>query len=417
MTQIELWNLGLETIKNLETDIGILASSKNEAYGCVFGRDSLIVSLLLLRANKKKDDVNFLPLVKKILLHLSELQGKNFNIESGEEPGKIIHEFRREGHEHLTKAKIDPWYLYPDGAMRNYDSVDSTPLYLMALYEYLEISQDKEFFNTIENSMQTALEWLKHSTQNKFISYSFSPDRKFGGLRAQSWMDSSESVFFEESHNTPLYPISPLEVQAYAWAALRMWGEYFKDTDIKASEDLLNLAKKLKKEFNSHYVLKRGKSFTLAFAIDGNGYRLSSVRSSMGHVLWAAYRGESVLEDVYVPHIIERLLKSDIFVSSAGVRTLSSRSSGFIPNSYHNGSIWPHDTAILAQGLLNLGYTEKAKDVRAALIKSYIYFGTPIELFAFKNKAREYESASGHRACRVQAWSAAGLLATLSAIE
>src|SRR4051812_3995214 len=102
MTPSVLWELGLRSIKELETEHGILASGKSEAYGCIFGRDSLITSLELLQAYKKSKNPYFLELVGKVLHNLAALQGTKINIESGEEPGKIIHEYRPTGHEHLT---------------------------------------------------------------------------------------------------------------------------------------------------------------------------------------------------------------------------------------------------------------------------------------------------------------------------
>jgi glycogen debranching enzyme len=124
---------------------------------------------------------------------------------------------------------------------------------------------------------------------------------------------------------------------------------------------------------------------------------------------------ESILNREYIPAAAERLLSKDLFVRRAGIRTLSSLSSHFSPISYHNGSIWPHDTAIIAEGLDNFGYQDSAQQVRRALVRAYTHFGTPIELFAFCNKRiQEYKNPHGQGACRVQAWSAASLLATLA---
>src|SRR5947207_667601 len=111
---MDLWELGVRSIKQLETDHGILASSREELYGCIFGRDSLITALKLLRIYEQTRDTYFLNLVEKILRNLALLQGARVNRESGEEPGKCIHEWRPSGHEHLTKRAQKPWYLYPD---------------------------------------------------------------------------------------------------------------------------------------------------------------------------------------------------------------------------------------------------------------------------------------------------------------
>jgi len=394
----ELTTVGMNAIRELESSDGILASGRNEAYGCVFGRDSLITALSLLKVYERTHNTYFLELVEKILRTLSNLQGRYRNIESGEEPGKIIHEYRPEKHEHLTQLREDPWFVYPEGILRNYDSVDATPLFLIAVHKFLEHKQTQEFVP----STRAALEWLM--SFDGLLTYEFHRERRHGGLRVQSWMDSSESLFYEEDDSTPPYPIAPVEVQAYAWQALALWGEEAR-------------AEHLKNIFNQLFVLKGLRSVTLAFALDGNGRPLTAPRSSMGHVLWASAHGRSILDEQYIEPVRRRLLSRDLFVPSAGIRTLSNRSLRYDPHSYHNGSIWPHDTAILAEGLDNFGYSEDARRVRRALIRAWSHFKTPIELFAYERGLREYAPKSGHRACRVQAWSAASLLSTVASVE
>jgi glycogen debranching enzyme len=417
--QAQLWELGYNSIKDLEAPLGILASGRQEAYGCIFGRDSLITSLELLEAYKRTNKAYFLELVKKVLLNLASLQGTQVQIESGEEPGKIIHEYRPEGHEHLTKSAENPWYVYPDNQMRNYDSVDSTPLFLLTVHHYYVVSKDKATIEKLQPNILAALTWLTvygDTNNDGFIDYRFHPDRTFGGLKSQSWMDSNESLFYEESNDFPLYPIAPVEVQAYTFAALRAWSDYFVLVKPKLAKELQIKATALKELFNKKYVLKHGNRVTLAFALDGNGRRLTAARSSMGHVLFAVYQGpsgaECILDEQYIEALRMRLLSRDLFVPSAGVRTLSVRSPHFDPISYHNGSIWPHDTAMLAQGLRNFGYENDAKRVERALLKAYVHFKTPIELFGYHQRSyRTYAHPNGSGACQVQAWSAASLLA------
>jgi glycogen debranching enzyme len=419
---MNFWELGVSSIKELESEHGILASSRQEIYGCIFGRDSLITSMLLLRAHERRNDPYFLYLVEKILRNLALLQGKEVNLESGEEPGKCIHEWRPTGHEHLTSMTDSPWYLYPDNVMRNYDTVDATPLYLMTVYEYWRASKNDAFVEAMLPSINAALQWLLtrgDANGDGLIDYTFHPDRKYGGLRTQSWMDSTESVFFEHESEKPAYPIAPLEVQAYAFAALRSWSDYYATRDMIYASTLAERAFSLKKEFNARFVRRTNKAISLAFALDGNGRQLVTPRSSMGHVLWATWRGadgshESILDAASIPTIAARLMKRDLFVPHAGIRTLSSRSSQFDPVSYHNGSIWPHDTAITAAGLENFGYTNDARSVRSALKHAYEHYKTPIELFGFtRGKFREYTHPGGTGgACRVQAWSAAALLSS-----
>lgn len=422
-TEARLWNLGLQTIKELEVERGILASGREEAYGCIFGRDSLLTSLSLLKTGGNGQPSLFLPLVRKVIENLAGLQGTSVNIESGEEPGKCIHEYRPVDHDRLSKLESRPWFVYPDNELRNYDSVDSTPLFLMAAHAYLRASEDADFIGSILPNIRAALEWMNDygdSNGDGFIDYRFHPDRIHGGLAVQSWMDSGESVFYESSADRPPYPIAPVEVQAYAYAALRAWSDFFAAEDPEHSANLSQRAADLKRRFNSAFVIRRSHVTSLAYALDGNGAALRSVRSSIGHCLWAAYLPrdgglpESILDERYVDHVAERLLARDMFVPRAGIRTLSSRSRRFDPTSYHNGSIWPHDTAMIAEGFDIFGKREAARMVRRALIAAYAHFNTPIELFAFtKGRFREYADNSGHGACRKQAWSAASLLRML----
>ncbi|MDE1925107.1 MAG: hypothetical protein KGH79_02920 [Patescibacteria group bacterium] len=444
----QLWDLGLGSIKELETDQGILASGRDEAYGCIFGRDSLITSLKLLEAFEQTGSKYFLELTRKILLNLAALQGKEVNIESGEEPGKMIHEFRPTGHERLTQAQENRWYLYPDNIMRNYDSVDSTPLFLMAAHEQYRLSRDEVFMKDVLPSVRAALDWLLNYADTNgdgFIDYEFKTQRKFGGLKSQSWMDSTESVFFENYDERPSYPIAPVEAQGYAYAALRAWADYFAASDRLLSQTLTDRAGVLKEKFNDAFVLHgRRDTISLAFAIDGKHRPLTSARSSMGHVLWTVHwesasdlsserraplagggteriagaTPDSILDEKYISSIVARLLQPDLYVRSAGIRTLSSRSKRFDPNSYHNGSIWPHDTTIVSHGLENFGYTAEAKQVRNSILKAYAHFETPIELFTYAHhKFGQYLSPQGQGACKQQAWSAAALLTMLGREE
>lgn len=420
-----LWDLGFETIKELEIKNGILASGKEEIFGCIFGRDSLITSLKLLRVYENTQDPYFLTLIRKVLQNLAVLQGTEINIESGEEPGKCIHEYRPSNHEHLTKDLEIPWFLYPDNVMKNYDSIDSTPLFLITLYRYYKASNDAEFMTEMLPNAKLALNWLiDYADKNGdgFIDYGLNPERKFGGLTTQSWMDSSESVFHEDG--TPVaYPVAPVEAQSYAFLALRLWSEFFKETDTNKSEELRVRADMLKILFNQKFITSDENGIHVAAGIDGNGKLMSSVRSSMGHCLWASLETsrdgvqESIINDGYIPQIVERLMAPDMFAIKAGIRTLSTRSRGYSSNSYHNGSIWPHDTSIIAEGFEMFGFTEESETVRQALLYALLHFQSPVELFVYEDDYAEYCSPHGQKACKKQAWSAAALLKDSSFIR
>jgi glycogen debranching enzyme len=431
------WTLGIEAVKELETERGILASARHELFGCIFGRDSLITSLQLLRVCQETGDPDFLGTVRKVLLTLADLQGRAINVESGEEPGKIIHEYRPDKHEHLTRpgganGNEKPWYLYPDQIMRNYDTVDATPLFLIAVYRYIQLTQtlqipDPEFSETVMPSVKAAIYWIfwyGDSNGDGFIDYQLKPERTFGGLQNQNWMDSSEATFHEDG--TPvIYPIAPVEAQAYTYLALRLWGRYFGSSsqgkfDHEASEQLQRRADILCDQFNQTFITSRGDTISLASGIDGVGKLMTSVRSSMGHCLWAAMNPtddgvlDGILRDDSIGPLVKRLLSPDMFEPRAGIRTLSTASRNYQPNSYHNGSIWPHDTNMIAEGMQHYGYTDEAGLVRIAMLSAVNYFKHPLELYVYDRDYADYVSPQGQRANQTQAWAAAAILSAVA---
>ncbi|HCP08971.1 MAG TPA: hypothetical protein DIT25_04205 [Candidatus Moranbacteria bacterium] len=419
-------NLGKSVLKSLEVPDGILASGEH-IYSCIFGRDSLITALKLLRAYRSDPDLYYLELTKKILNGLAKLQGSEVNIESGEEPGKMIHEFRITGHERLTQS-IPPWYQYPDGTMRNFDTVDATPLFLITTYRFYQRSGDHAFIAQIEENIKMALVWiLEYGDKNGdgFINYQTPPERKSGGLLVHNWMDSSEAVFHEDEKLEIIFPIAPAEAQAYSYLALKLWAPYFSERDKKFSQKLIARADDLKKNFNKEFVLaNRPEQFALAHSLDGKGNPLASMRSTAGHILWACLnpiddgKTDCILEEKYVPALVRSLFDPDLFEENAGIRTLSKKSRSFDPLSYHNGSIWPHDNSIIAEGLENLGYVGGARNIRKAIFKAFDHFKTPIELFVYWNgEYREYKSPGGQIGCRNQAWSAAAMIADSLALK
>lgn len=416
----KFFKLGLETIKALEVSHGVLASSSQEIYGCIFGRDSLITSLKLLKAYEYDQNPYYLYLTRKILEGLLDLQGKEVNVESGEEPGKCIHEFRATDHEHLTKATTTPWFMYSDGTMRNFDSVDSTLLLLISLYRYLQKSKDANFIEINIDKIKLSLAWIFEfgdKNNDEFIDYQKHPERKAGGLIVQNWMDSAESVFHEDEVDVS-FPVAPVEAQGYAYLALKLWSKYFKNESFEFSKKLFEKAEKMKNKFNKKFVLENSDELIFAHALDNHGKPLTSKRSSIGHVLWASLNikddGErdSILNEEFIKPLINYLMQPDIFEKDAGIRTLSKNSKVFDPISYHNGSIWPHDNSLIAEGMENFGYKKEAFEIRSALFSAYDHFQTPVELFAFhEGNFLEYKSSSGQIACRQQAWCAASMIA------
>jgi len=414
----DFFDIGLTTIKELETDNGILASGREEVYGCIFGRDSLITCLKLLRVYEALPEPYFLGLARKILTNLVKLQGKSENIESGEEPGKCIHEYRPTGHEHLTQRAWQPWYVYPDNIMRNYDSVDATPLLLVALYRYAEIAgADETFLKEVLGGVVSAIEWIfgyGDKSGGGFINYQFPHGRQHGGLGVQNWVDSAESVFHEDG-SVVTYPVAPVEVQAYTWLALRLWAQFFASRDHLLSRKLEERAAGLKRRFNETFVFASEQPFSIAYAIDGAAKPMRSVRSNPGHILWASLRGEQdapecILQEVCIPKLAGRLLEADLFEPMAGIRTLSTESRGFNLLEYANGSIYPHDNGMIIEGLERFGYTHEAEWVRRALRLAFDHFKTPIEFYVCHDGSLSEGCSPFAKPCKKAAWSAAAML-------
>ena len=237
-----LLSIFYNSLLNLATTDGINASGRDEIFGCVFGRDTAITVLkiinILKRQNTALDNNRLAAIVKNALLGLTNLQGKEVNFESGEEPGKFIHEYRKDNYQHLVSG-ANPWFIYPDGHLRNYDSLDATPLALIAIHRYWKLSGDKEFLDKTLPAVEAGLMWIKNFGDldgDGLLEYEFSPKRTCGGLAVQSWTDSRESLA-KSNGSMPPYPIAPVEIQGYAYLALRLWG---KDREANFLKRVLN---------------------------------------------------------------------------------------------------------------------------------------------------------------------------------
>lgn len=414
-----IYDLSYKTLLDLASDEGITASSRNEAYGCIFGRDSAITILKILRVQNLNPNLGFLEACRTTLKTLVDLQGKKVNIESGEEPGKILHEYRKDNYERLIN-RPRPWYVYPDGVIKNYDSLDSTPLTLLAIYKYSQVASDNDFLHEVLPNVKKGLEWIiNYGDKNGdyLVDYELPTDRISGGLVVQSWSDSANSLL-QEDGSFPEYPIAPVEVQGICFLTLKIWADYFDKIDRDFAEQLRLHAGKMKKQFNQTFIYKEGEFYFAAQALDGKKNQIKTVTSNPLLLLWATYNGkgrkECILEERYIPDIVMRAMMPDMFEKDAGIRTMSTLSKTFNPktNSYHNGSFWPMINGLIHEGFMNWGYLREARMVYQATLQPIEYFNSPIELFikSEDGKFQEYQSDSGKLGCRYQAWTAAILL-------
>ncbi len=418
-----LRKLAYNSLLELATEEGINASGKEDIFGCIFGRDSAITILKILRTNKNQSDHKLLEICKRGLQTLVNLQGTEFNIESGEAPGKFIHEFRREKFEHLVNGP-EKWYLYPDNTMKNYDSIDSTPLTLIALYRYWEESKDGEFLISVLPTVEAGLNWIiSYGDMDKdyLLEYELHKDRIHGGLLVQSWTDSHQSMR-QKNGKMPKYPIAPVEAQGYAWLALRLWGRFYQQTAPSFGQKLLSQAVKMKKAFNKKFLIKEDDLIYPVQALDGYKRKIKTITGNPLLLLWATDTQntviESILETQYIEHLVARAFKSDMFDPKAGIRTMSTRSETYNPNqdSYHNGSFWPVLNGMAYEGLLQWNFNKQAKQLRNASLLPLRHFNYPIELYVVDQEGnyQEYKNETGQTACKVQAWSAASMLDMLT---
>lgn len=414
-----------QSLLDLATEDGINASGKDEIYGCIFGRDSAKTILKILKSHQKQPSLELLEICRKGLLTLCSLQGKEVNIESGEEPGKFIHEFRKDKFDHLLALK-KPWYLYDDGNLRNYDSIDSTPLILIALYKYFQITLDSKFLISVLPQVEMGLNWIityGDKDKDNLVDYTLHKDRIHGGLVVQSWTDSYESLM-QKDGKFPTYPIAPIEVQAYTWLALKLWARFYKTQSPKFAQKLERFASELKEIFNKLFIFKDGEYYFGAQAIDGNKNLIKTITANPLICLWATditdTKVECILEEKYIDSMIERAFLPDLFDKDAGIRTMSKNSPTFNPseNSYHNGSFWPMLNGLITEGLEIWGYKSKAAALKKASLKPIYHFNSPIELYMKdpEGNLSEFVSPTGQVGCRVQAWSAASALDWLTTI-
>ncbi len=354
----------------------------------LFGRDSLITSYQTLP---------FIPeLAATSLTVLGGRQGRECDDFRDEEPGKILHELR---FGELTAFGERPQSPY-------YGTADATPLFLILLDEYERWTGDAALVRRLEKAARAALEWIDRYGDRDgdgYIEYERKADT---GLENQCWKDSWNSILFADGTLAPP-PRATCELQGYAYDAkircARLARSIFRDNVL--AERLESEAADLKARFNRDFwIAERG---FFALALDGQKRKVDSLTSNIGHLLWSG-----IVDDEKVEPIVRHLMGPALF-SGWGIRTMADGESGFNPIEYHNGTVWPHDCAIIAAGLARHGYREEAGRICAALFDAARFFRWRLpEVFAgYDRKSTgfpvEYPTASSP-----QAWaSGAPLLA------
>ncbi|WP_280154555.1 amylo-alpha-1,6-glucosidase [Piscinibacter sp. XHJ-5] len=360
-------------------------------YSTTFGRDGILTAREYLWIDPS--------LARGVLAFLAATQASEPEPERDADPGKILHEARRS---EMARTGEIPFGRY-------YGTVDATPLFVALAGAYHQRTGDLEFIRSIWPQLKLALEWMDRFGDvdgDGFVEYA---RRSREGLVQQGWKDSQDSVFHEDGRLADA-PIALCEVQAYVYEAKLMASELARHLHEPA------LADRLREE--AHALKHRfGQAFwcedlgTYAIALDGDKKPCRIATSNAGHALWTG-----IATPAHAHRVVQRLMRDDSFCGW-GIRTVASGQARYNPMSYHNGSVWPHDNALIAAGMARYGYTEEAMRVFTALFDASLHFDRHRlpELFCgFPRRAGEGPTLYPV-ACSPQAWAAAAVFGMLQA--
>ncbi|MET7377654.1 glycogen debranching N-terminal domain-containing protein [Streptomyces sp. NPDC005526] len=357
----------------------------------LLGRDALLTSLFVLPHHPRP--------AAATLLALAATQAGETSTGPVAQPGKIVHEVR---HGELAHFGQVPFGRY-------YGSVDATPLFLVLLGAYVERTGDTALARRLEPHARAAIGWmLDHGglTSRGYLVYR--ADR--GGLANQNWKDSPGAICSADGTRA-CGPVMAAGAQGYAYDALRRtaWIARTAWEDEVYAALLEQAAGDLRDRFQRDFWMP-DRSFP-ALALDGQGRRVDALASDAGHLLWSG-----LLDKEYGEAVGRRLLEPDFF-SGWGVRTLAAGQPAYHPLSYHRGSVWPHDNALIALGLARYGLHDEARAVAHGLVDAAAATGHRLpEVLAGYGRDTHAEPVPYPHACVREARSASAPLALLTAV-
>jgi glycogen debranching enzyme len=354
----------------------------------VFGRDSLLTAWSALLVDPD--------LALGVLQTLARFQGNDVNPLHDEQPGRILHEMRFG----------DAASLSLGGGSIYYGSADATPLFVMLLGELRRWGLARELVDELLPNADRALAWIDDfgdADGDGYVEYHRATDR---GLANQGWKDSWDGIRYADGRVADA-PIALCEVQAYVYSAYLARAHFaFEAGDEAVFTRYRKKAADLKAAFNRDFWLDDRGWF--AVGLDADKKPIDSLTSNIGHCLWTG-----IVEEDKAQAVARHLLGPDVS-SGWGVRTLATSMGGYNPVSYHCGSVWPHDTAIVAAGLARYGFEEGAQRLVMALFEAAMAQGGRLpELYSGLDRDELSVPVGYPTSCSPQAWSAASPLLCL----
>ena len=353
-------------------------------FSTAFGRDAIITSMQMLWLDPS--------LARGVLRYLAKNQATETSKFFDAAPGKIMHETRKGEMVRLSELPF----------ARYYGGVDTTPLFVVLAGAYATRTADLDLIDELWPHLLAAMAWVEgdgDTNRDGFLDYARGAST---GLANQGWKDSEDSVFHQDGSDV-VGPIALVEVQGYAYAAFKAMG----DLAGRRGEDAdpwLAKAERLSHAVEEKFWLED--LGTYAEALDGHGTPCRVRTSNPGHLLYCGLPSPERAR-----RVIAGLIGPD-FNSGWGIRTLAKGESRYNPMSYHNGSIWPHDTSLCVAGMANYGERRNVVALLGDSFEAAVKFEMRLPELLCGFERREGEPPVGYPvACRPQAWaSGAGFM-------